>query len=100
MAQVTLRIAGREHSIACRDGEEAHLQRLAAILDAHAETATRASGGLNGERTMLFIALILADQIDEMRRNPAQGLPPELLDRIAERLEAVAGALEEDHKAN
>jgi cell division protein ZapA len=95
MGQVTLTIAGRTHSIACRDGEELHIERLGALLERHAETATRASGGLSGERTMLFLALILADQLDEAERNPPGGVSPILLENLADRLEAVAAALED-----
>lgn len=95
MGQVTLTIAGRAHVIACRDGEELHLERLGALLERHVETAVRASGGLSGERTMLFLALILADQLDEAERNPPAGVSPVLLDNLADRLEAVAAALEQ-----
>ena len=96
MAEVTLSIAGRDHVIACREGEEPHLKRLGAMLDKHAQTAIHASGGLNSERTLLYIALILADLLDEAERNPPSGVSPVLLDNIADRLEAVAAALEED----
>ena len=96
MAEVTLTLAGRSHTIAARDGEEAHLKRLEALLQPHAETAQRASGGLNAERTLVYLALILADMIDESERNPPAGVSPVLLDHIADRLEAVAQALEED----
>jgi cell division protein ZapA len=96
MADVTLTIAGRPYSVACRDGEEPHLRRLGQLIDQHSETAARASGGLNSERTLLFIALILADQLDEAERNPSTGVSPLLLERIADRLEAVAAALEDD----
>ncbi|WP_308223064.1 MULTISPECIES: cell division protein ZapA [unclassified Sphingomonas] len=70
MGQVTLTIAGRNHVIACRDGEELHLERLGALLERHTDTAIRASGGMSSERTLLFLALILADQVDEAERNP------------------------------
>lgn len=96
MADVTLMLAGRSYSVACRDGEEPHLGRLQALMARHAETADRASGGLSGERTLLYLALILADLLDEAERNPPSGVSPVLLDNIADRLEAVAAALEED----
>lgn len=96
MGDITLTLAGRAYSVACRDGEEPHLKRLEALMARHSETANRASGGLNGERTLLFLALILADQLDEAQRNPSSGVSPVLLDNIADRLEAVAAALEED----
>jgi cell division protein ZapA len=96
MAEVMLTVAGRSHAIACRDGEEPHLRHLESLLERHAEMAQRASGGLNSERTLLYLALILADLLDEAERNPPSGVSPVLLDRIADRLEAVAAALEED----
>lgn len=95
MGQVSLTIAGRTHSVACRDGEEPHLERLAELLNSHADTALQASGGLSGERTLLFLALILADQLDEAQRNPPGGVSPVLLDNLADRLEAVAAILEQ-----
>ncbi|PJI87495.1 cell division protein ZapA [Sphingomonas koreensis] len=95
MGQITLTVAGRSHTIACRDGEEVHLERLERMLNKHAETALAASGGMSGERTMLFIALILADLLDEAERNPPGGVSPVLLDTLAARLESVAAALED-----
>ena len=99
MADVTITIAGRGYTVACRDGEEPHLHRLESLMARHAETANRASGGLNSERTLLYLALILADLLDEAERNPPSGVSPVLLDHIADRLEAVASALEEDSAA-
>lgn len=95
MAQLTLRIANRDHLVACRDGEEPHLLRLAAIVNRNAETALRASGG-DPERTMLYLALLTADRLEEAERNPPEGVPPYIVDYLAERLEAVASALEEE----
>jgi cell division protein ZapA len=96
MAEITLTLADRAYSVACRDGEEPHLKRLESLMARHSDTANRASGGLNSERTLLFLALILADLLDEAERNPPSGVSPVLLDNIADRLEAVAAALEED----
>jgi cell division protein ZapA len=96
MADISLTIAGRSYSIAAREGEELHLRQLEALIGRHAETAQRASGGLNAERTLVYLALILADLLDEAEQNPPQGVSPILLERIADRLEAVALALEED----
>lgn len=94
MGQVTLTIAGRSHNVTCRDGEELHVRRLGDLLNRHADAAQRASGP-NGERTLLFLALILADKLDEAERNPSSGVSPVLLENLADRLEAVAAALED-----
>lgn len=94
MGQVTLTIAGRNHIIACRDGEELHVKRLGTLLDRHTGTAQRAAGG-GYERTLVFLALILADVLDEAERNPSSGVSPVLLENLADRLEAVAATLED-----
>lgn len=75
MAQVTIHVGGRAHVVACRNGEEDHVRSLAAMLDAHHANADRASAGQSGERTMLFLALFLADQLNEANRKLA-ALPP------------------------
>ncbi|RDE05357.1 cell division protein ZapA [Sphingomonas aracearum] len=95
MADVTLTIGGRPRTVACRDGEEAHLQHLGAMVDRYWSTAQRASGGLNNERTFLLLALLLADSLDDAQRNPPMGgLSEAGLLRLAERLEDLASTLE------
>ena len=94
MPDVTLTIGDRRHTVACRDGEEPQLRKLGEMLDRHWTTAARASGGLNGERTMLFVALMLADQLDEADRRPPEGAGAAMIERVAERLESLAAALE------
>jgi cell division protein ZapA len=96
MADITLTVAGRSYVVAARDGDEPHLRHLESLLEKHAATAQRASGGLSAEKTLVYLALILADLLDDQQRNPSTGVSPVLLDRIADRLEAVAAALEED----
>ncbi|MDB5704986.1 MAG: hypothetical protein JWN66_2102 [Sphingomonas bacterium] len=94
MADVTLTIGDRRHTVACRDGEESQLRKLGEMLDKHWSTAARASGGLNGERTMLFVALMLADALDEAQRRPPEGQGAILLEQVAEKLERLAAVLE------
>ncbi|HEX4694068.1 cell division protein ZapA [Sphingomonas sp.] len=96
MAEVTLTIGDRRHNVTCRDGEEAQLRRLGDMLDQRWSAANRASGGLNAERTMLLVALMLADSLDNAENRPASdgGPSPVFLTRIAERLEGIASALE------
>ena len=96
MAEVTLTIGDRRHNVTCRDGEEAQLRRLGDMLDQRWPSANRASGGLNAERTMLLIALMLADSLDAAENRPSGdgGVSPVFLTRLAERLEEIADALE------
>ncbi len=103
MAEVVLSIGNRQHRIPCRDGSEDQFRRIATKLDARWAAAERASGGMNAERSMLYVALMLADALDEAERrvatsDPAQvAIPsPDLpdLEHLAERLEVIAAALE------
>ncbi|MDO7842473.1 cell division protein ZapA [Sphingomonas immobilis] len=95
MADVTLTIGDRRHTVACPAGQEDQVRRLGTMLDAHWADASRASGGLDGERTMLFVALMLADSLnDAERRAPTEGGGSVHLDRVAARLEDLADALE------
>ncbi len=94
MAEVKLSIGGRTHVVACRDGGEASLEALGRKLDAHAGVAARAAGGQGGERTMLYIALMLADELVEAQSAPGTGPSSATLDRIADRLESIADGLE------
>ncbi|WP_174293387.1 cell division protein ZapA [Sphingomonas bacterium] len=97
MAEVMLSIGGRGHPVGCRDGEEARLRELGAILDERWAMAQRAAGNGGGERAMLFVALMLADDLDEARNRPPAGasVGDSALRQIAERLEKMADALEQ-----
>lgn len=96
MANVTIDIGGRPHTVACRDGEEARLQQLGRLLAERWPMALRAAGSVPGERAMLFVALMIADELDEIRQRPPEGavVSEPALARIADRLEALADALE------
>lgn len=109
MAEIDLEIGGRRYAMACRDGDEARFQRLATIIDAKMEQAAGAMGGLNEVRQFLFASLLLADELEEARKNrpaaaaadtpsPAPAaIDPAVVDaieRLAGRLEALADRAE------
>jgi cell division protein ZapA len=98
MAEVTLTIGDRRHVVACRPGGEDQLQHVSMLLDQRWAAANRAAGGQGGERTMLFVALMLADALDEAERHPPQpasdAIDPDALVALAERLESLAERLE------
>lgn len=96
MSEVTLQVGGRGYTVSCADGEEAHVQRLAAIVDGKlaAMGGNRAPGDA---KNLLFAALILADEVEEARRTagPAAGTDQSASsDNVARGLEALAGRLE------
>ncbi len=100
MASVEVQIAGRRYAIACRDGEEQHLRAVAAIVDGKAAEATSALGNMGESRHLLFTTLLLADELKERREGGAPAAPAaedgavaDALERLAERLEALAARL-------
>jgi len=107
MADVRLNIAGREYLVTCRDGEEDRLMTLGAIVDEKALEAGGSASGLNESRQLLFASLLLADQIADAPQadTPVITSPEaddadtmkvaETLEKLADRIEAVADKLEQ-----
>jgi cell division protein ZapA len=105
MAQVTLRINGYAYTIACKDGEEQHLEAMGAEVSRRIDNV-RASAGPSGESRMLMMAaLLMADDIFELRGRleaaPAAvpATDPKLgrkLNRMAKRAEEIAEGLENE----
>jgi cell division protein ZapA len=97
MAQVTLQVGGRGYELACRDGEEQRLTMLAAMVDTKAADAARAVGSANEPRQLLLAALLLADELSELRAgapDPERQATARALDMLARRIETLAGRLE------
>jgi cell division protein ZapA len=96
MAEVLLSIGGRTHAVACRDGEEARVRLLGQLIEQRWPTAQRAAGA-STDRAMFFVALMLADDLDEAQSKPPSGaaMSEGALARLADRLEALAQALEQ-----
>ena len=56
MAEVTIEVGGRRYDVACRDGEEPQLRRLAMLVDQKAEQARGAVGTNANESRLLLLA--------------------------------------------
>lgn len=67
MAEVSLSIGGRTYAVHCRDGEETHIVRLARMVDEKTAKARTATPGLTEVRQLLFAAILLADEIHDLR---------------------------------
>lgn len=112
MAQVTVRVGGYSHPVACQDGQERHLTDMAAEVDKRIG-ALKAMGMQFGETRMLLLAALqLADETSDLVAEnaalraggavPAEAPPAsepdhalaERLNRVAEAIEAIAATLE------
>ncbi|SEC15621.1 cell division protein ZapA [Rhizobiales bacterium GAS191] len=67
MTQVSVTIAGRSYRMACEEGEEAHLEALAAAYDAKIAEMRTSFGEIGDMRLHVMAALTFADQIAELR---------------------------------
>ncbi|QSR18871.1 cell division protein ZapA [Novosphingobium sp. KA1] len=116
MSNVNLTIGGRSFTLACADGQEGHVEHLGRLIDEKAAAA--GAVGQTETRMLLFAAIMLADEVHNLREQDAApppappltsppapaaseenaSLPPEMLDRlakIADSIENLASLLEE-----
>lgn len=117
MAQVTIKINGYAYTVGCEDGQEPHLQSMAAQIDRRI-ASIKALGGQSGEsRLLVLAALLMADELHDLgvemealrdgappsRRDgaspssPAPRPDPALgrqLNHLAQRAEEIAATLE------
>jgi cell division protein ZapA len=113
MAQVTVRVGGYSHPVACQDGQERHLTDMAAEVDKRIG-ALKAMGMQFGETRMLLLAALqLADETSDLTAENAAlkaggavpAAPPpaamhdpalvQRLHRVAAAIEAIAASLEQ-----
>ncbi len=84
MAQVTIEVNGRPYVVGCEDGQEPRLAELARRVDAQIRQVAREVGPLGETRLMLLGALVMADDISELR-GQIEGLRAQLAEERAER---------------
>jgi len=92
VSNVSLSVGGRDYVVACAPGEEEHVADLGRMIDA--KLASLPLSATQGEtRALLFAALLLADELHEVRAGltpqPQPPNPARLL-ALAERLEKLA----------
>jgi cell division protein ZapA len=116
MPQVNVTINGRQFRMACEDGQEDHLTRLARELDARIEMLRAKFGEIGDTRLTVMAALTVADELGEMtgrlrrledelmavqeaqvastdRHQAGQAVGAALLNAAAERVESVTKKL-------
>jgi len=117
MAEVEVSINGRSYPIACEDGQEEHVARLAAYVDKRASELVSDVGQVSNPQLLIMVGLLVADELseahdeierlkDEAKRAEATGRQAAATDldaafastveRLAQRVEAIAANLESD----
>ena len=109
MAQVTIRINGYGYNVGCEDGQETHLQAMAAQIETRIDSI-KSLGGANGEtRLLMLAALLMADELHDTKAElealragasrTARPVKPEgelgkRMNKLAQRAEQIAANLE------
>ena len=105
MSNVTLQIGGRAYTVACGEGQEAHISALGEAIDGKL-ASLGGQAGQNEARALLFAALLLADEVHDLRRSGNTSTTPpnpntqadetdlSALEALAERVENLATRLE------
>lgn len=111
MAQVEVTINNRAYRIACDDGQEQHLSRLAEYVDQRVQELVAAVGQVGDDRLLVMASLLIADELSEtigaLQRSQesddfaaaageavGQGQVAETMETLAERIERIAAKLE------
>lgn len=72
MAQIDILVNERAYKVACQDGQEERLLRLAAHLDRESQALARDLGQIGESRLLLLTALTVCDELFEVREKLAE----------------------------
>jgi cell division protein ZapA len=102
MAQVHVTVAGKQYPLACADGDQERLEKLAAYVDSKAQALSDQLGHVNEARLMLMAAVLIADELHDSLDGKASaammsGLTEDdmasVLNEVASEVEAIAEKL-------
>lgn len=102
MAQVTVIINERKYTIACDDGQEAHLSRLGGYIDKRFSELVAAVGQVGDAKLLVMVSLLVADELSdvyaEMETVKSGGkgaaAAANTEERVSKTLEKIAGRIE------
>ncbi len=100
MTQVSVAINGRDYDIACDNGQEEHLERLAAFVDKRVKELITSVGQIGDARLLVMVSILIADELAvayaevakmKIDSTPAASANPA---RIAAKLDTFAARIE------
>jgi cell division protein ZapA len=65
MPELTVTINGREYQVACDDGQEEHLSKLARYVDTKMGELVGAVGQIGDARLLVMTGLLIADELSD-----------------------------------
>jgi cell division protein ZapA len=66
MSHVSVTINGRQYRMACEDGQEGHLMRLAADVDKRINELRERFGEIGDMRLVVMVAIMIGDELSEL----------------------------------
>ena len=104
MAQVTLRINGYAYPVGCEDGQEEHLQAMAAQVEERITRIKKMAGQSGESRLLVLAALLMADELHDLgialrdvragKQLPRDPAISRRLAQLAEQAEGIAARLD------
>ncbi|HLS69638.1 MAG TPA: cell division protein ZapA [Kiloniellales bacterium] len=98
MGRVTLAVNGRSYEVACADGQEEQLIRLGEDLDQRVAGLATRLGQVGEARLLLLGALLLANELEQLKRGSRKEDGAEAIDTLqaaTERVDALAAQLDQ-----
>lgn len=65
MAQINVTVAGKSYPLACADGDEDRLHKLASYIDSKTSDLTAKLGHISEARLILMAAVLIADELHD-----------------------------------
>jgi cell division protein ZapA len=78
MATVNFTLRDKNYSIACEDGEEERIKKLAEKLGVRVEAMSKTCGSASDSVVLAFTALMMEDEVESLRHNGANNNEPQL----------------------
>ncbi len=72
MGQVSITINGRNYQVACDDGQESHLIKLANFLNDRVEELSGTMGQIGDNRILLMASLLIVDELFDAKKKTDQ----------------------------
>jgi len=110
MSQISVTVNGHPYKMACDDGQEPRIRRLAQYVDARVSEFVRSVGQVGDARLLLLAALVIADELsdanetlqqEQSRARAAEAAAGDAVDTaaagihgFAQRIESIAARLE------
>jgi len=103
VAQVAITVNGRNYQVACDEGQEDHLVRLADYVDKRIAELVSAMGQIGDARLLVMASLLVADELSDTyaelsRAREGTGeaeRAAEVADTLADNVEALAARIED-----